>query len=351
MYCVLKVYPSKCGDAISIKFLGADEKMYNIFIDGGYRYVYTNYLKSEIESIRDAPNETIDVWCISHVDSDHINGLLKFIGSDDFSDQEKDNLVSEYWFNFVPEGVVALTLIQDENTETGINQGKDLRSYLNEKGKLHQRDIIAGMTFSKGGSTFTILSPTQDELDAFKDVWLEEEKTETSKKDDYSKDFETLKNKSFEVDDDAVNGSSISFLWEYHDVKILFLADSNPETICESLTTLGYSETNKLKLNYVKVSHHGSGHNTNNELLSLIECDKFIICADGINSKTHLLPYKECLVRILHSNSNARLIFSTKKNDVLENKIFDADEKKKYGIKKFGYCIGEKPLQIKFESK
>ena len=55
-------------------------------------------------------------------------------------------------------------------------------------------------------------------------------------------------------------------------VKILLLADSHPSVIVASLRALYYSETQKLTVDYMKVSHHGSRYNTSPELLSLINC-------------------------------------------------------------------------------
>ena len=82
---------------------------------------------------------------------------------------------------------------------------------------------------------------------------------------------------------------------------------------------MGYSKQNKLKVDIVKVSHHGSKDNTSNELLELIECNKFLISTDG---KQHGHPDKEALARIICSQNNPCFIFYYN----IAHKIFSEDE-------------------------
>ena len=71
-------------------------------------------------------------------------------------------------------------------------------------------------------------------------------------------------------------------------VKILLLADSHPSVIVASLRALYYSETQKLTVDYMKVSHHGSRYNTSPELLSLINCRQFIFIYTCVLTKLML---------------------------------------------------------------
>ena len=63
------------------------------------------------------------------------------------------------------------------------------------------------------------------------------------------------------------------------DKKGLFIKKKN--------TALQMQVHQPLKIDYVKVSHHGSKANTNDELLSLLDCNNFIISANG---RHHGLP-------------------------------------------------------------
>jgi hypothetical protein len=87
----------------------------------------------------------------------------------------------------------------------------------------------------------------------------------------------------------------------------LLLGDAHPSTVVESLEALGYTAQNPLQIDYVKVSHHGSKANTNDDLLTLIDCNNFIISANGNH---HGLPNKKTLARIIKYFPNANLMFN-----------------------------------------
>ena len=86
MECTIKALNVGCGDAIVIRYYGNDEKYHNIIIDGGYMKKYEDTLQPEIEAIRNRKDECIDLWCITHVDLDHLGGVIKFIRDKKFTD-------------------------------------------------------------------------------------------------------------------------------------------------------------------------------------------------------------------------------------------------------------------------
>lgn len=82
-------------------------------------------------------------------------------------------------------------------------------------------------------------------------------------------------------------------------MSILFLGDAHPKFLEQSLSSKGYSKHNKLKVDFVKISHHGSKNNTTNNLLDMIDCDNFVISTNGGNS-FHTHPDRETIARIIH---------------------------------------------------
>lgn len=64
-----------------------------------------------------------------------------------------------------------------------------------------------------------------------------------------------------------------------------------------SLIERGYSKEHKLQVDFIKMSHHGSANNISNELLDIIDCDKFIISTDG--SKGYKHPHREAIANVL----------------------------------------------------
>lgn len=346
--CIIYFFPSGCGDAIWIRYKEKTNQFRNILIDSGYTYLYKDYLSQYFSELKEKKNENVDLWCITHVDTDHINGILSFMKDKTFSEEEKNNLVSEYWFNSFPKEVEEETIIDDPEGKSGIKHGTKLRDYLLAKGKLPPNNISSGDILEKHGSTFEILAPIKDEIETLEKIWKKEEATFTNKGTDYKKTFEELKDENdeeFEEDESPINKSSISFIWSFRDLKILFLGDSVPSSIYKSLIEKKYSEDNKLKVDFVKISHHGSGGNTSSSLLKLIDCDNYVICADGLSGRKHELPYKQCLVRILTLNPSADIYFSCEKNGSLEG-MFTDEEKSKYQIKGFLYPNKGEPLEL-----
>lgn len=67
-----------CGDAMHIRFLGNDNKIHNIIIDGGTEKgsVYDDGLRKTLQGIVNTPDEYINLWILSHIDNDHIGGLI-----------------------------------------------------------------------------------------------------------------------------------------------------------------------------------------------------------------------------------------------------------------------------------
>ncbi|PWD91034.1 AVAST type 1 anti-phage system MBL fold metallo-hydrolase Avs1a [Ignatzschineria cameli] len=109
-------------------------------------------------------------------------------------------------------------------------------------------------------------------------------------------DIEQLSNKDFIEDNRYPNGSSIAFILSYKGKKVLFLGDSHPTVIEESLREL-YPDLKSIWFDAIKVSHHGSKGNTSPSLLNLIDSGKYII---STNSKSFNHPDLETLARIIN---------------------------------------------------
>lgn len=96
---------------------------------------------------------------------------------------------------------------------------------------------------------------------------------------------------------EVINWSSIAFVVRSDNFSMLMLGDSYPCSIVESLKNVGYSTDNPLYVDYVKISHHGSRNNISNELLDMIDCDRFLISTNGGNG-TSCHPDRETIANI-----------------------------------------------------
>lgn len=208
------------------------------------------------------------------------------------------------------------------------------------KNKLLGYEITSELFAQKiNGLKISILSPSSKKLDKLRKKY-EINKFIPLERNEITSISGTVKTKSYDYgiklgdfdlnkwneDNSIENGSSISFLTEYKGSVILWLADAHPTDVVFSLKKMGYSIKNKLKCDFVKVTHHGSKGNNSNELYELIECGDYIYSVNGEN--THYLPSKESISRIIRNknrsmNSNYRFYF-TYDNTTLR-KIFEVD--------------------------
>ena len=317
----IKILSVGTGDAIQIQFKGIDEIVSNVLIDGGYVGSYKRTLKQLLLELKDE-GQNIDLWCISHIDADHIGGVLAFFQDPDFSNID---FVKLWWFNHELPVNSATSLIS-------VGQGRKVREYLVKNNKCPPFPITNQIpSLIIGGTKLTVLSPDVNGYNQMTKLWenesfnpLNPQKMIVAGQDDYSILIEDFLPESFIEDKAIPNGSSIAFLIENPEFKALFLADSHPSTIEASLRNMGYSEEKRCRIDFLKLSHHGSKHNTSLSLLSILDVHNFIISADGIGNDC--LPNKECLVRILlmpsrdlsktirfyfnHDNQNLRAIFA-----------------------------------------
>lgn len=304
----LKVFPAANGDCLLLK-LTNNKFNKNILIDGGKGVLCHRKLKRELESIKNN-KQYIDLLVLTHIDDDHISGILKV-----YKDKKIDKTnIKNVWFN--SGSLISDTLngrsdksreleIEPTSRKMSVRQGKTLESLLKGNRTWSQYLITSGMKFTFDEVKVIVLSPDLDTLKDLNDKWDKElaklkekdrKKREMSYENDYTVPISELIDRPFIEDKSIFNRSSIAFMLEYGNKKILLLGDSHPSVISSSLRDLGYSERNKLKLNMIKVSHHGSKKNTNFEFLELIDCKDFIISSDGRN---HGLPNKESLSKII----------------------------------------------------
>lgn len=311
-----------CGDGIIIRCLGGDNQYHNIIIDGGVERgkVYEYTLKQEIKQIIER-KERIDLWIITHTDDDHIGGLLRFIADKEFAEQ---NLLenTEFWvndstFNYKVSTTADAVLLSPD-------QSIRLRTYLTEKNIAVRNDIYAVKEINYYGLKLTVLSPVQ-EIAVTEDT-APDTGTSVSLRGqvvaDWDKKNEDFTPMQFTEDSKPEHQNCIALLLEYNNKKALLTSDCYPSVVVESLTQLGYSLGNKLNVEFMQLAHHGSKYNTSLELLEMIDCDKFVISADGFNN--HKLPNKETMVRVINIKDNPVEFYITEKNEITQN-IFRVD--------------------------
>lgn len=329
--------PAKEGDCLLISY-GDEEKKY-ILIDAGRAWTYNNALKTYLA---DNNIKTLELLVVTHVDRDHIDGMLKLV-----NDAALDLEVKDVWFNtwdHLNGDAIQLPQDDDETEEFGAKMGEELSTGIIIKGwpwnNFFQGRAIELDNIPQDGDIIvddvklTLLSPDRDKLQALVPVW-EDECEEAgiapgSSVEDYVIDddeieefgainIDTLADEAFSNDHSKANGSSIAFILEYKNRRILLSGDAHADMLVASLKGLGASSDHPIELDAFKVPHHGSKYNISRDLLDLIKCDHYLISTNG-NYFKH--PEDVAMARLIKygtASSTLNFNYKTDYNRVWEN--------------------------------
>jgi beta-lactamase superfamily II metal-dependent hydrolase len=339
------------GDSLFVEWGGVNGK-HRMLIDGGPIGAY-GALESRIAALASEERQ-FELIVLSHVDTDHIEGVVRLFAEplDQWQFQ-----VTDVWFN----GWGHL----DDVCTLGGRQGEFFSALLQHRLKPGAWNSafkgavvvppsgplpVVGLA---GGMKITLLSPTRHKLDKMREAWRKDLKStgikpgdidaawqELSKKKQYLPDqgllnssdssIATILARQFKADSAAANGSSIAFLAEHAGGSCLFLADAHPDVLIDSLGRLLQERGEKrLKVDAVKVAHHGSKNNTDSELLSLIDSPRYLFSTSGAVFKH---PDEEVVARILDAAGGrpVTLYFNYLSEFNLKWKSLDLQEKHNY---------------------
>ena len=343
----VSVLPALNGDCILVEYT----TLHYILIDGGYVDTYKEYLLPRLSEIANRGG-VLDLIVVTHIDSDHISGIIKLLEEDELPIQ-----INSIWYNgyrhvqseaLTTEGhesFVHRNICKEakglETRPISAKQGCTLSALIARRGitwnePAKGKAIQTPLSFPLNNATVHVLSPSKGDIENLEVFWkkrlikdgllskahskeywddafefsLSQEKPGfhfQNKKISKCFDLMKIKEESYEPDGSATNGSSISFALESEGKKILFLGDAHAETIVESLKTL-YGENNKpYHFDAVKLSHHGSYNNNSPELLSIIYTDKWLVSTNG-DKYNH--PDITTLAHIITEGEDNKLYFN-----------------------------------------
>lgn len=337
----LFMLPAHYGDTFIIEFIGDDNKPHYIWVDGGLVKSYQEHGKAVLKEFARL-KASIDLMVVTHVDQDHIGGVLAFVNDPEL----KKDMVKHFWFNssrLISKYFSTSHKKQREINLTGfgfasrsMEQGEVLEDFLENTQKWHENPLLSQQQFELSGALLTLVSPDERALQRLNEAWEIEVGDQTrslgAEETDYRVTIESLARREEERDRSVANGSSIGFIFEYAGKKILMLGDAYPSVVAASLREMGYSTRNPLKLDALKLAHHGSKGNISNELLSLIHCQKYLISTDGSRFG---LPNKEALARILTQPSrkdHEQMVFIFNHGNEHLRGIFSESEQQKHNF-------------------
>jgi len=357
----IKMYPAKNGDAFLIT--ENSSKPTAILIDGGYAITFQKWISPDLKHLAHL-GHTLDLVVATHIDADHVAGLLEFFKVNGNSQAPKLIQVENVWHNSL-RSLGSLT----ETIGNLTVDDKDLLSEIRRRGypmpagpevepvEISARQgsslaalLLGGEYFWNAGNgtqsinseeapklnlpddiRIRVIGPSVARLEELRRQWVADLRrlgfTGKIGEDDVFDDafeflcaYDALRaavqaqpttisasttlslGDVYQSDNSVTNGSSIALIVELGSSRLLFLGDSWAEDIEAELRALP-DATFPIVFDAIKISHHGSLHNTSPALLELIDSPIFLISSSG---ERHNHPDLEVLRAIVDRPSTFR---------------------------------------------
>jgi beta-lactamase superfamily II metal-dependent hydrolase len=294
----LHVVQAEFGDSLILEY-GTPGTPRFILIDGGPAGTYENHLRAVLAEIPPRAR-TLDMAVLSHVDTDHITGLLDYFS--ELQSRPTDlPLPARLWHNAFADAVDtdneiaprlrslmtaarSATMPATAFAVNGIGEGRALRARAVAAGIEVNPDIPGGLIsvdgmrdpIELGNLTLRVAGPTKANLAALKQewiAWLEKHEDEIQ-----SDRVMVLANS----DRSVPNLSSIMLLAVAEGKTILLTGDGRSDHLLDGLKSGGLLDQNgKLHVDVFKLPHHGSDRNVTKKLFQTITADIYVASANG----------------------------------------------------------------------
>ena len=325
----LTMLPAGHGDCLLLEYGQADDDRHRVLIDGGTSGTW-KCLNRRLSRLPEAQRR-FELLIITHIDADHIAGALKLL-----EDERLGIQFSDIWFNgyrHLPETPLeSLGAVQGERLTDRLldDQHPWNRHFGGRTVRLHAQAGLPVVTLP-GGLRLTLLSPDQQRLAELKPKWEKEiRKAGLDPRNPIKEsaeptpapgglealggglpDIERLADSPFDEDDSLANGASIAVLAEYAGQRLLLTGDAHPSILIDSIKRLNcWTNEPRLRLDALKLPHHGSKANLPVELLKLIDCPRYLVSTNGAYFKH---PDQEAIARIIkYGGERPELLFNYK---------------------------------------
>lgn len=338
----IELLPARHGDCLLLSY-GDAARPHRVLIDGGPIGAY-GALSARLAALPEEQRE-LELLVITHVDGDHIEGCLKLLNHPELA------TFRDIWFNGWPH--IAQELKEPppaprqapsdeaDSRQRSAMQGTEISVRIDGRqwnaafegapvfvpatGPLPVREL-------PGGLRLTLLSPTLDKLVKLRTAWSRAlERAEVDPTNEaalrarldgraaYRASGARLRPTPDQMmssaalalgpmDDAVANGSSIAVIAEYAGRRLALLGDAHAPTLAATLGRMAAATgAATLRLDAVKLAHHGSAANLSPDLLGRIECGTWLVSTDG---SLFQHPDDEAIHAVVRQVPGARLLFN-----------------------------------------
>lgn len=342
MIFTLEALKAKYGDCLLLHY-GPRDAPRTILIDGGPGGVYRSAFRPRLEKLRQerglAEDDALEIplLMVSHIDDDHINGVLDL--TEDLIEKDADGRPLPYrietlWHNSFDDiagnssdqlfqaaaaalgaggavgpasvgGAVAGTVggagrrleHPGQAIAASVLQGRELRNAAQRLG-IPVNVPFEGLILAPGpdddaaqgsldldhGLTFRILGPPRDRVRKLQKEW-----------DDYLEEkglaAATAEAVGF-VDNSVFNLASIVVLAEMEDRRILLTGDARGDDILQGLRDAGLLDDGTFHVDVLKLPHHGSDRNVETDFFRTVTADHYVISGNGHHGNPEVATFE-----------------------------------------------------------
>ena len=297
----IELLPARFGDCLLVECLGQDgRRPWRMLVDGGPPDTWP-LLEARLRRMP-ADDQAIDVVVITHIDSDHIGGIIPLLSSD------LAPRIGDVWFN----GLVHLPT--EEGRPRSIGQGETVVSTLTGSarpglaaGKRHGDPLPWNTAFGggavdtgaraglvavdiPGGPTITVVSPTVTQLHNLGEKWHQvvaqaQREDRPLPEPDVPQpltDLRALAGRKSAKDTSVANGSSIALLVEHRGASAVLAGDAFGPVLAAGLARIARArKVKRLDVDAFKLPHHGSQANVSRALLATAPAGNYLVSTNG----------------------------------------------------------------------
>jgi glyoxylase-like metal-dependent hydrolase (beta-lactamase superfamily II) len=328
----LRVIQAEFGDCLILEYGDAAHPRYSL-IDGGPQGTYPKHLRAELAAIA-AAGGSLERVILSHVDNDHILGLLEMLA--ELAQQREGGkpgliAVEALWHNAFARtlgdaGAGTGQLVKDfaeaampldflpaaSELSFGISEGSRLLEAAREleipvnagftDGLITQDGAPAPLALA-GGLSLRVVGPTCKNLERLKKdwlAWLEKAAGQAYGGDPVEAD---------KVDRSVPNLSSIMLLAEDGQRRMLLTGDGLGADLLDGLKQANLLDAaGKIHVDVLKLPHHGSVRNINRKFFETIQADVYVVSANGKYNNPDLATLIWLVEAVRQSQRKVRLV-------------------------------------------
>lgn len=264
---MINVFSYSAGKGECIRIQYGRETIHNAFFDTGVSR-FGDRLRAVCDQIAEN-GERLNLLVLTHVDDDHIGGILRLLRSGWKCPFE------EVRMNLIGDASIA-------NRNLSVRQNNEVYARLEKQG-VKIEAMVAGDEISVGGASIVTLSPA-----VLHDCASHGGNTLLAYRRDYGKALAELATAPIRlVDTSDNNRNSIICTFSYQEQRFLLTGDAWAEDIVSCVPAGS-------KFDLIKMPHHGSVGNISEAFPDHLQATRFMICTDGVSH-----PDKQTIAKLV----------------------------------------------------